>query len=156
MIKKLIRNFRERNYFNPAENLVVDQENFLKILKGEVERGQNYMVVGVAEGHVINSWAGQRWGVNSYELAQEGALWYGKFTTDQQSRILVPPNNWLGFDPFSKTELGKFFAGKFNIEPWRAGGFMQLDKDLNNRTLVSNLSAEEVMDSVNLIYRNHK
>lgn len=148
----LLKKIKERNYFNPNKNIEVNEQDFLRILRGEVVESKPFMIVGIKAGSPLESWAGQEWGVNKYALAHEQAHWYGKFTSQDQSRIIFPPKIWMGFNPNPATPLGRFASGEFQVEPWRFGGFMQLDKDLLNKTFVSDLPVEKIVQLINQVY----
>jgi hypothetical protein len=115
------------------------------------------MVIGVNESSPINSWAGRQWGFNGYENAQGEANWYGKITAESSSRIIIPPRTCIDFHYKSQSPLGaKIHISEFETEPWRFGGFMQLDKDSFCRTLVSNLTINEVIDSIRQVYQDQR
>jgi hypothetical protein len=157
-----------REYFRPHESDAVSLEDFLKVLRGEVfnpRRVENpqtacdyaFMIVGVNENSPINSWAGREWGVNSYGIAQGQSSWYGKFTAEGSSRLVIPPKTEVDFHYKSRSPLGvKIYIAEFEVEPWRFGGFMQLDKDLNYRTLVSNLTTKEVAGAIRQTYQDQR
>lgn len=158
MLDNLRYKLKTRNYFHPEKSIEVAEEDFVKILKGEVfnpnfpNADYAYMVVGVSKNSPLNSWAGQKWEVNSYENAHECALWYGKFCCEYSSRIIVPKKLEIDFNPHSNFPLGKFYIENFTGWPWAGGGFMQTDKDIFNRTLVSDLSIERVLDLFIKVY----
>ncbi len=148
----ILKRIRERNYFNPTKSVEVNEQNFLRILRGEVIEGKPFMIVGVKAGSPLESWAGQEWGTNKYELAHQQSSWYGKIVARSESRIIIPPSSWIGFNPNPATPLGRFAGGEFKVEPWRFGGFMQVDKDLFYKTFVSDLSVEKIVFLINQIY----
>jgi hypothetical protein len=149
---EMLKRIQERNYFNPTKSVEVNEQDFLRILRGEVIKSKPFMIVGIKEGSPLESWAGQEWGVNKYELAHQKAIWYGKIVAQSQSRIIFPPKTWIGFNPNPATPLGRFAGGELKVEPWKFGGFMQLDKDLFYKTMVSNLSMERIVLLINQVY----
>jgi hypothetical protein len=163
MIKNLLYKFKTRNYFNPKESIEVNEEDFMKILRGEVfnphfpNADYAYMVVGASKKSPLNSWAGQEWGSNGYENAHEEALWYGKFAIEHGGRIVIPfSSRQIDFNPCSQFRWARFRVSEFDVFPWRGGGFMQVDKDIFSRTLVSNLNIDAMEDLVGQVYSGHK
>ncbi len=164
MLNKLRYQLKTRNYFHPEKSVGVNEEDFMKILKGEVFNPQSreldfrryadyaYTIVGVSETSPLNSWAGHPWGANGYWNAHEHALWYGKFCCDHSSRIIVPGEIEINFNPHSKISFGRSSFEIFKGKPWYGGGFMQADKDIFTRTLISDLSASKVIQCFNSVY----
>lgn len=158
MLNKILYKIKTRNYFDPTDSTEVFEGDFIKILRGKVfnphhsNADYNYMVVGVSENCPLNNWAGRRWGPNGYDHAHECSLWYGKFCCESSSRIIIPGKLDIRFNPNSKLLLGKSYLENFSGQPWIGGGFMQVDKDIFTRTLVSDLTVEQVLDLFTKVY----
>lgn len=158
MLNKIRYKLKTRNYFHPEKYADVGEEEFMKILKGDVfnphhpNADYTYMVLGVSKDSPLNCWVGTEWGVNGYWNAHENALWYGKFCCEHSSRIIIPGEIEINFNPNSRFSFGRASLESFKGKPWYGGGFMQLDKDLRNKVLVSDLSASKVIRCFNSVY----
>lgn len=164
MLNKILYKIKTRNYFHPEKSTEMNEEDFMKILRGEVFNPRSkqldseryadyaYMVVGVSKDSPLNCWAGREFGSNGYWNAHEQSIWYGKFCCEHPSRIIIPGEIEINFNPNCKLSFGRSSLELFNGKPWYGGGFMQADKDIFTRTLVSDLSASKVIQCFKSVY----
>lgn len=164
MLNKFLYQIKTRNYFHPEKSTEVNEEDFMKILRGEVFNPRSkqldseryadyaYMVVGVSKDSPLNCWAGQEFGSNGYWKAHEHSIWYGKFCCEHHSRIIIPNSLEIEFNPNSKNSLGRYSSEIFTGKPWHGGGFMQVDKDIFTRTLVSDLTVNQIIEFFRKVY----
>lgn len=102
---KMFERYKYKNatkgFFNPASSTVISLNELEDIFRGRVlnpnklenPKGQDdyaFMVIGVSSKSPLNSWAGQIWGANCYDNAEECALWYGRFSCELDSKIFLP------------------------------------------------------------------
>ena len=101
MFEKLKYQRATKDYFRPHESIDVNEIELLKILRGEVvnpRRLENvktscdfdYYLISVPKGSPLNSWAGQTWGPNCFEIAEADSNWYGRFFCERESHIVIP------------------------------------------------------------------
>jgi hypothetical protein len=154
---------KTRDFFRAHESREVGREDFLKILKGEVvnpRRLENslsrvdwtYFVVGVVKNSPLNSWAGQTTGPNNYEIVEENSTWYGRFSCETSSQIIIPSEKLrIIFDPNSDSLLGKIVCSNYVNPLYLTGGFFQTDK-VGDRILVSDINKHELAECFQRIY----
>ncbi|MBP7708061.1 hypothetical protein KA107_00110 [Candidatus Pacearchaeota archaeon] len=164
MFEKLKYKKATAGFLNPSLASEVSRINFLKILRGEVvnpfrlENPQthcdySYFVVGAPYKSPLNSWAGQPWGPNCFEIAEEQSLWYGRFYTERTSTLIVPSKKTIVmFNPKSDSPLGKVACTKYVHPLYQTGGTFQADKT-GDRTLLSSLDLEDLR---NILYNQFK
>lgn len=155
MFEKLKYQRKTRNYFRPHESIEVGEQDFLKILRGQVvnpNRLENfrravdysYFVVGVSFNSPLNCWRGQKTEPNTFWNVEEYSVWYGRFFCEWESTLVVPKEKQFAiFNPTSSSPFGKFCSSTYSQPLYLTGGVFQEDK-IGDRILVSDLSVSDL------------
>ena len=124
MFEKIKYKIKTKGYFNPELNagkprVDISREDFLQILSGDIvnpdrlispkmQTDYSFMLVGTPIGAPLNSWAGQKWGVDSFDNVQLYSDWYAKIYCENNDSYVVFPNQSLffHFDPRSEYNCG--------------------------------------------------
>ena len=159
MFKELKYQWRTKDLFNPRSNVNVSQDQFLQILRGEVinpnmlpfsRRDGDYpfMVVGVPEDNLLNSWAGKEFGLEGYKKAHDRVSWYARVSCEGESRVVFPSRNlFFNFDFHTKKSEKKSYLTKHDLNFVLFGSDSHhVDKSL--KVLVSDLPEEKVLKYV--------
>jgi len=118
-----------------------------RLISPKMQTDYSFMLVGTPIGAPLNSWAGQKWGVDSFDNVQLYSDWYAKIYCEKNDSYVVFPNQSLffHFDPRSEYNCGKNFDSANELERtlFEGKSITLLDRDL--KILISDLSADEVL-----------
>lgn len=157
MFEKLKYTRATKGFFNPDLEISVDRNSFMQIIQGKVinpRRLENpktnvdygYFLVSVPYRCSLNSWAGQKWGPNNFEIAEERSNFYGLLSCEGESSIIIPSKKEIiRFNPKSSTNLGKFGFSSYVTPLYRTGGSYQADK-VGQKILLTSLSIQDLGD----------
>ncbi|MDH3352982.1 MAG: hypothetical protein OEL87_00865 [Nanoarchaeota archaeon] len=147
-----------RNYFKPSEKNMVGHSDLLKILEGEVRnphRANNpktttdyaYFVVSNAGLPELELDIERRFKSEEIDSMFYKSQWFGQFTCESSSEIVIPNRHVIGFD-----NKGNVLAQPRTDCVWNGGGFFQGDKNYSTRILVSNVNLDDMLKLVRQIY----
>jgi hypothetical protein len=152
MIKEWINRYRARNHFDPSSNEIVNSDDLVKVLEGQVtnkghSRNSVYFIVCRNDLDMLQGDGTIK--VDNFPNVIDNVFnrseWFGKFSEEGQSQIIVPSQYDLLINPQKKqiwlkaTERARYYGS----------GNLQLDKDLFTRILRTDIGFEELREAVN-------
>jgi len=152
MIKKWIKRYKARNHFDPSNKEFVGSEDLVKILEGQVTNSNSkdsvYFVVCRNELERLQGDGTIRVDElfpDVIDTVFNKSEWFGKFSVEGQSQLIVPKQYDLLVNPQKKqiyleaTERARYYGN----------GNLQLDKDLFTRVLRTDIGFGELRELVN-------
>lgn len=147
-----MRKYKARNHFDPSSKELVSSEDLVKILGGQVtnsnSRDSVYFIVcrnGLEKLHSDGTIRVDELFPNVIDTVFDKSEWFGKFTVEGQSQLIVPRQYDLLVNPQKRqiylqaTERAKYYGS----------GNLQLDKDLSTKVLRTDIGFKELRELVN-------
>jgi len=163
------------NYFNPHEECFVSEEDFIKILKGNVTNPHklnnpktttdyDYFIISNQGLEELNEKRKRKFEGNMvmkkslFRSDDEDpnlnlcyrSQWFGLFSVESDSSIIIP--NQIEFIFNSKRKMA--IKQEKKTSAWNGGGRYQLDKNEGTNLLISNLTQIEIENLMKEIYTN--
>ncbi|MGM5483635.1 MAG: hypothetical protein ACQER9_01815 [Nanobdellota archaeon] len=152
MIKEWIRQHRTRNHFDPSSSKFIYSKDLVKILKGQVtnkghSRNSVYFIVCRNDLEILQ---GEETITvdnlpNVIDTVFDKCEWFGKFTEEGQSQIIVPNQYDLLINP----QKNKIWLESTDRARYYGSGNLQLDKDLSTRILRTDIGFKGLRELVN-------
>ncbi len=152
MLKRLLQEYRTRNYFDPLNQDIIEKEDLVKIFSGKVSNPNNhadysYFIVCKNEIEQLNVEGNIR--VTDLDDVVESVFnnseWFGKFSCERESRIIVPYKYDLSVNPKEK----KIWLEAMEGARYCGSGNLQLDKDYSTAVLRTDIGFKEFRELVN-------
>lgn len=158
MLEKIKYKFSTKNYFEPREKNTVNSADLLKILSGEVRNPHKlikpktttdyaYFIVSSAGLPELELDIERRFKSEEIDNIFYKSQWFGQFTCESSSEIVIPNRHVIGFD-----NKGNVLAQPRTDCVWNGGGFFQGDKNYSTKILVSNVNLDGMLKLVRQIY----